>query len=90
MVIFEGQRQHPDARGTFDNAPYVNFNDGQLKSDTNWTDNANDNYGSVSGFLPKSLLLWRGRFSERPLLTPCKIAATRQASARSRRSFLAR
>lgn len=45
-----------DADGQFENCPYVNFNDGQLKFDTNWFDNANDNYGSASGFFPKSVL----------------------------------
>ena len=47
---------YPDADGQFDNAPYFNFNDSQVKFDTNWFDNANDNYGSASGFSPKSLL----------------------------------
>ena len=47
---------NPDADGQFDNAPYFNFNDGKVKFNTNWVDNANDNYGSASAFLPKSLL----------------------------------
>ncbi len=51
-----GEGNIPDADGQFENAPYVNFNDGQLKFDTNWFDNANDNYGSASGFSPKSFL----------------------------------
>jgi len=46
---------YPDADGDFSNAPYFNFNDGEVKFDTNWFDNANSNYGSASGFLPKSL-----------------------------------
>ena len=51
------ERHYPDADGQFDNAPYFNFNDDKVKFDTNWFDNANDNYGSASGFVPKSLLL---------------------------------
>jgi hypothetical protein len=47
----------PDADGDFSNAPYFNWNDGKLKFDTNWTNNVNDNFGSVSGFGSKSLLL---------------------------------
>ena len=46
---------YSDADGDFSNASYFNFNDGKVKFDTNWVDNANDNYGSASGFLPKSL-----------------------------------
>lgn len=46
----------PDADGKFSKAPYFNFNDGQLKFNTNWVDNPNENYGSASGSLPKSLL----------------------------------
>jgi hypothetical protein len=53
----DGQRQFPDADGDFNKAPYFNFNDGRLKFDTNYVDNANENYGSASGFLPKSLLI---------------------------------
>lgn len=45
----------PDADGDFSNAPIFNFNDGKVKFNANWFDNANDNYGSVSAFLPKSL-----------------------------------
>ena len=48
---------YPNADSQLDNAPYFNFNDGKVKFDTNWSDNANDNYGSVSAFLPKSLLI---------------------------------
>ncbi len=44
-----------DADGVFSNAPNFNWNDGKLKFDTNDVDNANDNYGSASGFFPKSL-----------------------------------
>ena len=52
----DGREQYPDDDGQFDNAPYFNFNDGKLKFDTNWSDNATANYGSSSGFLPKCLL----------------------------------
>jgi len=55
-----------EADGVFDNAPIFNFNDGKVKFDTNKVDNANDNYGSASGFLnvlfPKSLLIWKNAF----------------------------
>jgi len=47
----------PDADGDFSNAPYFNFNDGKVKFDTNYDDNANENYGSASAFLPKSLFI---------------------------------
>jgi hypothetical protein len=46
----------PDADGDFSNAPIFNFNDGKVKFNANWFDNANDKYGSVSAFVPKSLL----------------------------------
>ncbi len=45
----------PGADGKFSVAPIFNFNDGKVKFDTNWVDNPNANYGSASGFLPKSL-----------------------------------
>ncbi len=45
----------PDGDGKFSNAPYLNFNDGKVKFDTNYVDNANDNYGTASGFPSKSL-----------------------------------
>jgi hypothetical protein len=47
----------PDADGAFSKAPIFNFNDGKLKFDTNDVSNANDNYGTVSGFLPKYLIV---------------------------------
>lgn len=47
---------YPDDDNRFGNAPYFNFNDGKVKFDTNWVSNANGNYGSSSGFVPKSLL----------------------------------
>jgi hypothetical protein len=45
----------PDADGKFSNAPYFNFNDDKVKFDTNDVSNANDNYGTASGFSPKYL-----------------------------------
>ncbi len=51
-----GRGNYPDTDGSFDNAPYFNFNDGRVRFDTNWVSNANENYGSVSLFLPKSFL----------------------------------
>ena len=56
-MTIEGQKQYPDADDRFDNAPYFNFNDGKVKFDTNDVSNPNDNYGSASGFLSKSLLI---------------------------------
>jgi len=50
-----GGGNSPNADGQFVKAPIFNFNDDKLKFNTNDVDNANENYGSVSGFLPKSL-----------------------------------
>lgn len=50
----DGQKQIPDADGDFSHAPIFNFHDGKVKFDANTVDNYNDNYGSASGFLPKS------------------------------------
>lgn len=50
----------PDANGVFSKAPIFNFNDDKLKFDTNDVSNANDNYGSVSGFVPKYLIYAKG------------------------------
>ena len=65
-----GKSRNPqNSDAPFDHAPIFNFNDDKLKFDTNWSDNANDNYGSASGFLvPKSPshIEWRGRSYERP------------------------
>jgi hypothetical protein len=55
LVLWISRGNAPDADGDFSNAPYFKFNDGKVKFDTKWTDNANDNYGSVSAFIPKSL-----------------------------------
>jgi hypothetical protein len=54
-VLWINKDNYPDGDGKFSNAPYFNFNDGKVKFDTNDVDNANDNYGSASGFPPKSL-----------------------------------
>ena len=51
----DGQRQYPDSDVRFDHAPYFNFNDDKVKFDTKHVSNANDNYGTASGFVPKSL-----------------------------------
>ncbi len=50
------RNNNPDAGGQFVNAPNFNWNDGKVKFNTDNLDNANVNYGSTSGFLPKSLL----------------------------------
>ena len=51
----DGQGQiSDDGDGQFGHAPYFNFND-KAKLDTNDVSNANDKYGSSSGFVPKSL-----------------------------------
>lgn len=50
-----GQRQNPDDDAQFDHAPYLNYNDGKVNFDTKYVDNPNHNYGSASGFVPKSL-----------------------------------
>jgi hypothetical protein len=55
-VIKDGQKQNPDGDGKFVNAPIFNWNDDKLHFNTNWTNNANKQYGSASGFVPKSLL----------------------------------
>ncbi len=52
--------KNPETDGRFVLAPYFNWNDGMLKFDTNDADNPNDNYGSASGFSPKSPLTWTG------------------------------
>jgi hypothetical protein len=44
-----------DADGDFVKAPNLYFNDDKLKLDANRVENYNDNYGTASGFLPKSL-----------------------------------
>ncbi len=51
-----GGSNNSEGDGQFDKAPYFNFNDGRVKFDTNWVDNTNENYGSASAFIPKSLL----------------------------------
>ncbi len=46
-----------ESAGVWSCAPYFNFNDNKVNFDANDIDNANDNYGSVSGFAAKSLFL---------------------------------
>ncbi len=48
---------YPDSDVRFDNSPYFNWNDGKVKFDTNWFDNSNENYGSASAVVPKSLTI---------------------------------
>lgn len=60
LVAWMDEDNYPDADDRFDHAPIFNFNDGKVKFDTNWYDNANENYGSVSGFVPKFLLIAKG------------------------------
>ncbi len=50
----------PDADGDFSNAPIFNFDDDGVKFDTKWFDDANENYGSASAFLSKSLYNKKG------------------------------
>ena len=52
----DGRRQNPDGDSVFSKSLNVNFNDDKVKFDNRNLDNPNDNYGSVSGFLPKSPL----------------------------------
>ena len=47
------KNNYSDADDSFSHAPIFNFNDGKVKFDANRVDNANDNYGSASGFVPK-------------------------------------
>jgi hypothetical protein len=49
-----GKDNNSDSDVRFDHAPYFKFNDGKVKFDTNYVDNANDNYGAASGLVPKS------------------------------------
>jgi len=73
-----GKSKNPqNSDAPFDHAPYANFNDGKLKVDTKFVDNANDNYGSASGWsVPKSPShsSGKGRCTAAPLryLLPCE------------------
>lgn len=60
FVLRTESSKAPDADGKFSNAPYFNFNDDKVKFDTNDVSNANDNYGSASGFSPKYLVSTKG------------------------------
>ena len=60
LVLWTDTSNYPDADGDFSKAPYFNFNDDKVKFDTKWLSNANENYGSASAFLPKSLFISEG------------------------------
>ena len=51
-----GEGNVADDDGQFDKAPYFNHDGDKVNFDTNWVKNYNQNYGSVSFFLPKSFL----------------------------------
>ena len=55
-----GGGNNSDADGDFSNAPIFDFNDGKVKFNANWYDNANENYGSASAFVSKSLSARKG------------------------------
>ena len=57
LVLRTGKDKSPEADSVFSKASIWNFNDDKVKFDTNDVDNPNENYGSVSGFVPKSLLI---------------------------------
>ena len=59
----------PDADGVFSNAPIFNFNDGKVKFNANWVDNANENYGSASGFVSKYLPTEGASITDAPSVT---------------------
>jgi len=52
----DGQSKLSEADGQADKAPYLNFNDDKVKFNTNNLDNPNENYGSVSCWLPPKSL----------------------------------
>lgn len=90
LVTWTGKDNTSDADGQFNKAPYFNFNDGKLKFDTNDVDNANENYGSASGLLPKFLPSYAtGILTDACLCVAHWIESTRRACGRFRRSFLA-
>lgn len=47
-----GDEYSPDGDGNFESAPYLGFYGGWTKFDAGFLDDANDRYGSASGFLP--------------------------------------
>jgi hypothetical protein len=51
-----GDEYSPVADGRFVNAPIFSWSDGGLHFNHNWASVASEQYGSASGFLPKSLL----------------------------------
>lgn len=52
-----GKNKYSESDVRFDHAPILNWNDDKLKFNTDDVSNPNDQYGSASGFLPKSLLI---------------------------------
>lgn len=49
----DGREQYAD--GVFSAAPIFNYNNDNVKFNTNFINNTNDKYGSASAFLPKYL-----------------------------------
>lgn len=79
-MIGMDKNNNSEADGNFDNAPDFNFNDGKVKFDTNWSDNANANYGSASAFWQSlSLKIKRRIFTP---LSCLMISASRLSSPR--------
>ena len=86
-----GEGIRPDDEAEFSNSPYLNFNDDKLKFDMNDVDKPNENYGSVSVSVPKSLLTGRWGIREDALsltYSPASVS-TRRASCQSHRCELA-
>ena len=48
-----GDEYSPDADGQFVGTPFFNWFDGKLRFGVDWTVDANERYGSASGFLPQ-------------------------------------
>jgi len=48
-----GRGNFPDADGEFSKAPYLNFDDGKVRFNTDHVSNPNEHYGSSSAFLPQ-------------------------------------
>lgn len=69
-----GRGKFPDGDGSFSKAPNVNFNDDQVKTDANDVDNANENFGSASGFVPKSFLIQKKVSLRIPFVLSCRYA----------------
>ncbi len=50
VILMDRSNKASEPGADPDNAPIWNFNDDKLKFNTNNVDNANENYGSASGF----------------------------------------